>query len=99
MPPRPPPRLVVQTHDFASRRRQRLLLTVAWPLSLIAVAVIALWLPQAPVPLVHNNRAALKQLQAENEQLKQQMAGLQRSQQVNDVAMRSLQGTLTEREE
>lgn len=84
---------------MASRRRRRLWLIVAWPLSLIAVAAIALWLPQAPVPLVRNNRAALKQLQAENEQLKQQLATLQRSQQVNDVAMRSLQGTLTEREE
>jgi hypothetical protein len=99
MPPRPPPRFVVQTHDTASRRRRRLLLIAAWPLSLVVVAAVALWLPQAPVPLVHNNRAALKQLQAENEQLKQQVAGLQRSQQVNDVAMRSLQDTLTEREE
>ncbi|HEX5304898.1 MAG TPA: DUF6776 family protein [Dyella sp.] len=100
MPPRPPPRFVVQTHDQASRRRRRWLLFIAWPLSLIAVAAIALWMRPSPTPRVpSSHRAEIRQLQAENEQLKQELAKLQRSQQVNEVAMRSLQGTLAEREE
>ena len=99
MPPRPPPRFVVQTHDMASQRRRRLWLVVAWPISLILTAALGFWLAQQPVPIVKSSQGALKQLQADNEHLKQQVADLQRSQQVNDVAMRSLQGTLTEREE
>lgn len=54
------------------------------------------------VPVVTHftsHRAELKQLAADNEQLKQQVSDLQRSQQVGDVAMRSLRGTLAEREE
>lgn len=98
MSPRPPPRFVVYSHDQASQRRRRLWLLVAWPLSLVAVAWATLLIPQH-APVVRNHLAQLKQLSAENEQLKQQVADLQRSQQVNDIAMRSLHGTLTEREE
>ncbi len=100
MPPRPPPRLVVQTQDMASQRRLRLWLVVAWPLSLVVAGLLGFWLGQQPLaPRVRSSSAALKPLQAENEQLKQRLAELQRSAQVNEVALRSLQGSLTEREE
>ncbi len=101
MPPRPPPRLVVQPHDTARQRARRRWLLVIWPASLVFTAAIAFWFGQSPVqlPLPHGNRALVKQLQADNEKLKQQVADLQRSQQVADVAMRSLQRSMTEREE
>lgn len=101
MPPRPPPRLVVQTHDAARQHRRRRWLLIAWPASLLLAAAAAFWLGQSPVPLPlpHGNRSQVKQLQAENEQLKQRVADLQRSQQVADVAMRSLQRSMAEREE
>lgn len=94
----------MQRYDATTRRRRRGLLVGAWLGSLVA-AFAAGWVltePSTVLPgAVHagGQRAELKQLAAENEQLKQQVADLQRSQQVNDVAMRSLRGTLTEREE
>lgn len=99
MSPRPPPRLVVRAHDTSAQRRRRLWLLVAWPLS-VAVAAVAGWsLAQAPVTLVPGHRGQIKQLQADNERLKQQVADLTRSQQVGDVAMRALQRSMAEREE
>lgn len=101
MSPRPPPRLIVQTHDVIAQRRRRLWLLVLWPLSLIVAAAASFWLAQspAPLPLVRRHGNQLGQVQAENEQLKQQVADLKRSQQVSDVAMRSLQRSMAEREE
>lgn len=101
MSPRPPPRLIVQTHDVIAQRRRRLWLLILWPLSLVAVATAAFWVAQspAPLPLVRPHGSQLRQLQSENEQLKQQVAELKRSQQISDVAMHSLQRSMTEREE
>ncbi|WP_241762652.1 DUF6776 family protein [Dyella ginsengisoli] len=91
----------MQTHDAARQRARRRWLLMAWPASLLLAGAIAFWFGQSPVqiPLPRGNRALVRQLQAENEQLKQQVADLKRSQQVADVAMRSLQRSMAEREE
>lgn len=94
----------MQTHDTARQRKRWLWLSVAWLLSLTTTAWVTWTLVRHPdlVPAVTHlttHRAELKQALAENEQLKQALADLKRSEQVNEVAMRSLRGTLTEREE
>lgn len=101
MPPRPPPRLVVQTHDAARQRRRRRWLFAAWPVSVAAAVALGVWMGQSPMqlPIANGHRSQLKQLRSENDQLKQRVADLQRSQQVADVAMRSLQRSMAEREE
>lgn len=91
-------------HDAVAQRKLRLWLAAAWLISLAATAWGTWMFASHPglVPAVANlggHRAELKQLRTDNERLQQQVADLQRSQQVNDVAMRSLRGTLTEREE
>ncbi|PWK92389.1 DUF6776 family protein [Fulvimonas soli] len=100
MASRPPPRYVVRTHDDeASRRRRRWWLGAAWLGSLaltVALTAAAGWRDAAPAG---GDRRALARLAAENEDLKQQLANLQRSQQVNEIATKALRGTLAEREE
>lgn len=95
---RPPPRLIVRPHDEASHRRQRLWLGAAWLVSLLLTALLAGTLGWRGTP-VAGDRRALRQLTAQNEQLKQQLANLQRAQQVDGIATAALRGTLTEREE
>jgi hypothetical protein len=98
MASRPPPRFVVRPHDEASQRRRRLWLGVAWLASLLATALIVGTLAWRTTPAAVDRREA-RQLAAQNDALKQQVANLQRAQQVTEIATRSLRGTLAEREE
>ena len=101
MASRPPPRYVVRPHDAVSQRRRMLWLGVAWLGSLILVAVVTALLSgawQSVGPSLADRRA-LRALTAENEQLKQQVANVQRSQQVGDVANQALRKTISQRDE
>ena len=76
-------------------------LGLAWLGSLLLVAILGAllggaWKSVAP-SLV--DRHALRALTAENEKLKQDVANLQRSQQVSDVANQALRKTITQRDE
>ncbi|MEO7068273.1 MAG: DUF6776 family protein [Rhodanobacter sp.] len=98
MASRPPPRFVVRLAGDNSQRKRWILLGVAWLASLLLTGLIISWLTGRTTPVAvdhHQQRALLAQL----DDLKQQVANLQRSNQVNDVAARSLRGTLTQREE
>lgn len=94
---RPPPRLVVRRHDDVGQRWRRLWWGLGWLGSLLAVGLLAYFLSAhvAPVAVDHRQQRAL---QAQVDDLKQQVANLQRAAQVNDVATRALRGTLTQRE-
>ncbi|MGE7137472.1 DUF6776 family protein [Luteibacter sp. NPDC031894] len=99
MASRPPPRFVVRTlDDAASQRRKRLVLSGAWALSLLLVGVGA-WFAAARVPAVVADRGAVRQLKADNEDLRQQVANLERAGQVADVAAKELKRNLAERDE
>lgn len=98
---RPPPRYVVRPHDAANQRRRMVWLGLAWLGSLLLVAaVVALaagtWKDVAPRI---SERHALRALTTENESLKQQVANLQRSQQVGDIATQALRKTISQRDE
>jgi hypothetical protein len=101
MASRPPPRYVVRPHDAASQRRRVLWLGAAWLGSVLLVAVgvgllVGVW--RGVVPRI-SDRRAVTALTAQNEDLKQQVANLQRSQQVNDIATKALRQTISERDE
>lgn len=98
MASRPPPRFVVRPHDEASLRRRRLGLGVAWLVSLLLTGAIVGTLAWRTTPAAVDHREA-KQLARQNDTLKQQIANLQRAQQVTQIATKSLRGTLAEREE
>lgn len=99
MAPRQPPRFVVRTlDDAASQRRTRLLVVGGWALSLILVG-LGVWFAAARVPAVAGNRDSVRQLKADNEDLRQQVANLQRAAQVADVAAKELKRNLAERDE
>ncbi|MFC5436709.1 DUF6776 family protein [Rhodanobacter umsongensis] len=98
MASRPPPRLVVRRHDDTGPSRRRLWFGLAWLSSLLLLGLIVggLGRRSAPAAVDHRQqRALLGQIDG----LKQQIANLQRAAQVNDVATRSLRGTLAQREE
>jgi cell division protein FtsB len=101
MASRPPPRYVVRPHDAASQRRRVLWLGLAWLGSVILVGVIvalAVGAWKGVVPRI-SDRRELHALTAENDDLKQQVANLQRSQQVTDVATKALRETISQRDE
>jgi hypothetical protein len=99
MASRHPPRFVVrQLDDAASQRRKRLVFGGGWVASLLAVGLGA-WFAAARVPAVVADRGAARQLKAENEDLRQQVANLQRAAQVADVAAKELKRNLAERDE
>jgi hypothetical protein len=98
MASRPPPRFVVRPHDEASQRRRRLWLGAAWLASLLLTGAVVGVLAWRTTPAAVDHREA-RQLASQNEQLKQQLANLQRAQQVTAIATKSLRGTLAEREE
>ena len=96
---RPPPRFVVRRHDDTGHRRHWWWLGSAWLVSLLVAGfVVAAFNRHANAPAAvdsEQQRALLVQI----DDLKQQLANLQRSAQVNEVATRSLRGTLAQREE
>ncbi|GLQ98322.1 DUF6776 family protein [Dyella mobilis] len=101
MPSRPPPRYVVRPHDAASQRRYLLWLGLAWLGSVLLVAVIVAFAVgewKGVVPRIADRRH-LRELTTQNEDLKQQVANLQRSQQVTDVATKALRETISQRDE
>ena len=95
---RPPPRFVVRQHDDAYHRRRLLWLAGGWAASLLATGLIVGALASRSTPAAVDKRQ-VRELSAQNEDLKQQLANAQRSQQVNDIAAKSVQTTLAEREE
>ncbi|OHC47877.1 MAG: hypothetical protein A2211_15400 [Rhodanobacter sp. RIFOXYA1_FULL_67_6] len=99
MASRPPPRFVVRRHDDISHRRRWLWLGLAWLGSLLVVGLVVAALGrQANAPAAVDNRQQ-RALLGQIDDLKQQLANLQRAAQVNEVATRSLRGTLAQREE
>jgi hypothetical protein len=95
---RPPPRFVVRRHDDVSAKRLQLWLAAAWIGSLLVMGLLVGLLSHHadPVAVDHRQQRALN---AQIENLKQQLANAQRDAQVNDVATKSLRVTLTQREE
>lgn len=97
MASRPPPRYVVRPHDDASQRRRLLWLGLAWLASLLLVGLmVGMLTGRGPVV---GHRQELRDLAAKNDDLLQQVANLQRAQQVNEIATKSLRGTLSQRDE
>jgi len=95
---RPPPRFVVRRHGDVSAKRLQLWLAAAWIGSLLVTGLLVGLLSHHadPVAVDHRQQRALN---AQIENLKQQLANAQRDAQVNDVATKSLRVTLTQREE
>jgi hypothetical protein len=76
-------------------------LGLAWLGSVLLIGVLVALAAGAwkgVVPRI-SDRRALNALTAQNEDLKQQVANLQRSQQVNDIATQALRKTLSQRDE
>ena len=94
---RPPPRFVVRWHDDVGQRWRRLWWALGWLGSLLVVGWLAYFLSARVVPTRVDHRQQ-RALQAQVDDLKQQVANLQRADQVNEVATRELRGTLTQRE-
>lgn len=76
-------------------------LGLAWLGSVLVVAVVATLLSGAwkSVGPSLTDRRALRSLTTENEQLKQEVANVQRAQQVSDVANKALRQTISQRDE
>jgi hypothetical protein len=101
MASRPPPRYVVRPHDAVSQRRRMLWLGLAWLGSVVLVGIVvalAVGAWKGVTPRI-SDRRELRTLTGENEDLKQQVANLQRSQQVADVATKALRETISQRDE
>jgi hypothetical protein len=94
---RPPPRFVVRRHDDVGHRWRRLWWGLAWLGSLVAVGVLVFFLGSRVAPTVVDHKQQ-RALQAEVNDLKQQVENLQRAGQVNEVATKALRGTLAQRE-
>lgn len=95
---RPPPRFVVRRHDDVSHRWRWLWWGLAWLASLLLVGLVvgALGGQVRPIATDHRQQRALL---SQVDDLKQQVANLQRAAQVNEVATKALRGTLAQREE
>ena len=98
MASRPPPRFVVRPHDMAGQRRRWLWLGAAWLASVLLVALVTGLVVRGATPAATEHRQ-VQALKVENDDLKQQVANLQRASQVNEIADRSLRSTIAEREE
>lgn len=99
MSSRPPPRLVVRRHDDNAQRRRWWWVGLAWLISLLLTALVVGMLSRraaTSVAVAHGDPAKLLN---EIEDLKQQVANLQRAAQVNEIATKSVRGTLAQREE
>lgn len=101
MAPRQPPRFVVRTlGDAAHERRRRVLLGAAWVASVAVAGVLGAWAgARRHTPTSAADHADPRQLAADNDELRQHVANLQRAAQVGDVATRELKRNLAERDE
>jgi len=93
----PPPVLVVRPHDPQRRRRNAVLLVLAWAVSLL-VAIGIINLMQSPLARVVDH-SALNAAQKEIETLRQNNAALERAEQVARAANADLQQTLRDHQE
>ena len=98
MASRPPPRFVVRKHDDAGLRRRQLWLGLIWLGSLLLTGLVVGLLSRHANPAAIDHRQQ-RAMSAQIEDLKQQVANVQRDAQVNEVATKSLRVTLTQREE
>ncbi|NII10844.1 DUF6776 family protein [Oleiagrimonas sp. C23AA] len=98
MPIQPPPRFVVRPADAPPSRMRRGTWIAAWLLSLILVALLTAWLASgdSSLPVVGHGQ---RQLRAQNETLKQQLADLRQARTVDQVSMKHLQSALSDRDE
>ena len=95
---RPPPRFVVRRHDDAGLRKRQLWLGLIWLASLLLTGLVVALIGRHSNPMAVSQRQQ-RALNAQIENLKQQVANVQRDAQVNEVATKSLRVTLTQREE
>jgi hypothetical protein len=98
MASRPPPRFVVRSLDAPNDKRRLLWLAGAWLVSLFVVALLSAWLNGHASPEA-SDRSQLRRVSGQNDELLQQVANLQRSEQVSKIAANELKSTLGEREE
>jgi hypothetical protein len=98
MASRPPPRFVVRKQDDMGNRQRRLWFGLAWLGSLLLTGLVVGLLARRTAPAAVDQRQ-LRSLRAQIDDLQQQLVNLQRGDQVNEVATRSLRGTLAQREE
>jgi hypothetical protein len=99
MASRPPPHFIVRRHDDTGQRRRWLWLGAGWLASLLLTGLLVGMLSghaSTPAAVAHGDQ---RKLLGEMEDLKQQVANLQRAAQVNDIATKSVRGTLAQREE
>ncbi len=99
MASRPPPRYVVRTRDDTGPGRWRLWLVLGWVASLLLTGMAVAWMVGSPSVPALSGTGHAKASRAQLEDLRQQVANLQRAKQVSDIATASLRGTLAEREE
>lgn len=102
MASRPPPRFVVRRHnDPSGWWQRRWWLALFWLASLVVTALVAGFVTRSvPRSVADPSAQAAEQATAATvDDLKQQIANLQRAAQVNNVATRALRGTLAQREE
>lgn len=98
MASRPPPRFVVRSLDERGDKRRVAWLAGAWLVSLFLIALISAWLAGRSTPAA-TDRTQIRTLTRQNDELLQQVANLQRSEQVSKIAANELKSTLGEREE
>ncbi len=93
----PLPQFVLRRLDPARQRRDWLLLGLAWLVSLLFAAALALGL--AGSLRKESARVQLADSEARNEALKKRVSVLERSEQVAQAALGDVQKTLRERDE
>lgn len=98
MASRSPPRFVVRRHDDVSHRWRWLWWGLAWLASLLLLGLGLGTLGGRVAPIIGDHRQQ-RALLGQIDDLKQQVANLQRAAQVNEIATRALRGTLAQREE
>ncbi|WP_132142491.1 DUF6776 family protein [Luteibacter rhizovicinus] len=95
----PPPRFIVRTADDVGRqRRLRLILIGAWAGSIVLACVLT-WALTTHAPALVSDRGQVRTLTQQNDDLLQQLANVQRSDQVTDIAGKELKRSLAERDE
>jgi len=99
MASRHPPRFVVRTlADTVREGRKRALLFGLWAASLVVVGLLV-WMLVGHGPAAVSSRTSARALNEENEDLRQQVANLQRADQVAGIAAKELKRNLAERDE